>query len=387
MDPFCYIIKGVKKFILSLFLLISSLITLISCEPPSVFTDADLIISEIYFANEVYSDAIELYNVSEESLDLSEYHLAIYRTNVDSPTYEVHLEGNLESNECYIIASSLASEESKNIANLVSENYLNNGSYTIALYKGSSLMDIIGTIGMNYDYADGHSLVRKVDKLTGKNSFDPYDFIRYNPHNLDLLGNAMNTLSPEELLEGPKKDETYFSLPYSEDGLTGSGGIVKVSLNHNIDGDTTSFNYPSELLDLLAISNGHSMRYLNVNTPESTRTTDPWGRQASAFTSSLINANRNELYIQSAIGGALKENYHRLLGFVWAGDTLVNYALVLNGYSTLHPDEFRNMTYKGISYYSFMYNAELKAISEGLRVQGELDPYWDYENDVPLPMD
>lgn len=386
MDPFLLYNKRMQKLVLSSLLIISSLSLFTSCEPISEFTNSNLIISEIYFENEIYSDAIELSNISEENIDLSEYHLEIYRYNDSNPTYEIYLEGELAIDESYVIASSLASQESKNIAYMVSENYLNNGSYTIGLYKGNDLMDIIGKIGMNYDYAEGHSLVRKVDKLAGKNVFDPYDFIRYNPHNLSLLGNVDNTLSPEELLDGPKKDENYFTLPYSEDGFTGSGGIIKVSLDHNIDGDTTAFNYPYEILEMLDISNGHSMRYLNVNTPESTRTIEPWGRQASKFTSQLINAHANELYVQSAAGGALKETYGRLLGFVWAGDTLVNYALVLNGYSTLHPDEFKNVSYKGISYYSFMYNAELKAKKEGLRVQGEVDPYWDYENNSPLPM-
>lgn len=371
-----------KKLLLSI-LLFLPFGAMTGCTPTSIFTDSPLLISEIYFG-ELVSEAIELYNCSDDDIDLSNYSLDIYRNAEKEASYHIDLEGVLEPNHTYVIANSSASEEVINKADIITDQYRNNGVYPIVLKRGNTIMDVVGSIGYNVDYAYGHSLVRKVDHMQGKNVFDTYDFIRYNPLNIDLLGNATNTVTPDELLEGPKLDEKYFSYPYSSSSLLGGGGAVQVQLDHSIDGDTTSFIYPSYLLDELGIRQRTSMRYQNVDTPESTLEHDPWGKAASNFTMNLLYENINELYVQSCLGGALHETYGRLLGFVWAGDTLINYALVLNGYSYLLQNEFMEMSYKGISYYSFMYNAELLASRQGLKIHGELDPDWDYELDVPL---
>lgn len=116
-----------------------------------------------------------------------------------------------------------------------------------------------------------------------------------------------------------KLEEDYEGKDYYEDGI----GIATVV--QYVDGDTTIFR----------TLKGHkvTIRYVGIDTPESTYTVEPWGFAASNFTKeSLQNAT---IVLKTDNGKPGKDNLDttgkRCLAWVWANGRLVNLDLVEHG--------------------------------------------------------
>ncbi len=120
-----------------------------------------------------------------------------------------------------------------------------------------------------------------------------------------------------------------------------SEGIGELSLKMLIDGDTTHFESKSRLTA--------KVRYLGVDTPESTGKVEPWGKTAAKHTADLIN-NATVIVGQDKdmYGGTSEykvcatDGNLRQLGLIWvasvANPTLddfvcINLSLVQNGFS------------------------------------------------------
>lgn len=110
-------------------------------------------------------------------------------------------------------------------------------------------------------------------------------------------------------------------------------GIEEVTLNKTVDGDTIHVN----LHDGQVIS----LRFLAVDTPESTGQVQPWGHKASAFTSGKV-LNAKSIVIESDVTGegALPDSTgSRFLAWVWykTDDNSeyrnLNLELIQDGYS------------------------------------------------------
>ena len=100
---------------------------------------------------------------------------------------------------------------------------------------------------------------------------------------------------------------------------------IKVSVHSFVDGDTTHFNVPENLVE----SGILKARYLAINTPESTGKIEEWGKKASKFTreklsqatSIILESDDGNLNIDSTGG--------RYLMWVW--------------YRTSETEEYRNL--------------------------------------------
>jgi micrococcal nuclease len=139
-------------------------------------------------------------------------------------------------------------------------------------------------------------------------------------------------------------------------------GIGEVTLNKCVDGDTAYF-----------VDNGQhiKVRFLGVDTPESTAKLDPWGKAASHFTcEKLTNAHTIVLQREDEVMDSTGTRY---LGFVWYDGRLLNLELVEEAFTST----------KGLSgspYADTFYKAELKTQKTGRRFWGEKDPDYDYSN-------
>lgn len=159
-------------------------------------------------------------------------------------------------------------------------------------------------------------------------------------------------------------------------------GIEEVSLHLNIDGDTTHFLDKSG--DIIKI------RYLGINTPESTGKIAPWGRQASVFVKDKLTS-ANSIVIEANVVGTPPETDTtggRYLGYVWyqakEGDDyrLLNIEIIENcfSYFTGEPESLK--------YGSQMRDAYLDKSSKvdengaKFRVFGAKDPNFDYDTTV-----
>ena len=139
-------------------------------------------------------------------------------------------------------------------------------------------------------------------------------------------------------------------------------GIGVVTLIRAIDGDTAWFRDS-------VTQEEFKVRFLCINTTESTMKHDPWGKAASKFSSDILN-NAYIIVIESEPNNKM-DVYGRYLGYVWVNDELLNLKLVEEAYS---PAGSANSKYK-----EYFTEAMLHAQITGRRYYGEIDPNYDYE--------
>jgi len=140
-------------------------------------------------------------------------------------------------------------------------------------------------------------------------------------------------------------------------------GIGIVTLDRCVDGDTAIFKEGSTTF---------SVRFLGINTPESTYKFEPWGKPASTFTcDKLTNATT---IVLEADGTERTDGNGRYLSWVWYDGRLLNLEIVEEAYSKT----------KGVSdlkYESIFYQADFKTQPKERRVWGEDDDTFDYSLD------
>ncbi len=143
-------------------------------------------------------------------------------------------------------------------------------------------------------------------------------------------------------------------------------GIGEVKLVYSIDGDTARFIDPNSK----TMSENFSVRFLGINTPESTNIDEPWGHAASDFTKNRLE-NAKTIVLESE--GPRTETYGRYLAFVWVDGVLLNLELVQEAYT-------QSTLSSAFKYYKIMMETSMKARATGRRFFGEKDRYYDYEN-------
>lgn len=109
----------------------------------------------------------------------------------------------------------------------------------------------------------------------------------------------------------------------------------EVTVHNYVDGDTTHFNVPTEIVETGLLK----ARYLAVNTPESTGKIEEWGKKASSFTKEKLSG-ASSIVIESEDGNwNLDSTGGRHLVWVWympeGSDTYrnLNIELLQNGLS------------------------------------------------------
>ena len=341
------------------------------------------------------NQCIEIYNYTENEVNLKKYKIEIYGVK-DNIISTVNLSGKLAAKDCCVIVNSNASQELLEKADIKSDDLVFGGLEGIVLaYKGTRI-DVVGTIGKRNDMRD-RTLLRKVDMQEAKTKFDMYDYIIYDKDYFKYLGVYENSVTPEELLAGPKFISSYleedFMLKTDNASLLGGGGAVEVSLYKNVDGDTTYFIFPDELdiayfvkPDNIIYTNGKpstKVRYQDINTPETyTGNIEEWGWPAKLYTAQLQN-EADKIYVQSVLGDSLLCTFGRIMGYVFVekgnDSVCVNFMIIKMGYSRVAVSTKMDLKYKDVPYYGYMSNAMLYAEREGLGLHGDvLDPYWDY---------
>lgn len=107
---------------------------------------ADLFISE-YIEGSSNNKAIEIYNGTGASVDLSKYSVHTFANGSATATYTLNLSGTLEHNDVYVVYNASANTAIKAVGNVESNVTFYNGDDAIALLKEGVLIDIFGEIG------------------------------------------------------------------------------------------------------------------------------------------------------------------------------------------------------------------------------------------------
>lgn len=93
--------------------------------------------------------------------------------------------------------------------------------------------------------------------------------------------------------------------PESPSGLT-PGAMLPATVVRVVDGDTAVFQ--------LASGAREKVRFIGVNTPESTTKKEPYGKEASAYTASKLWVGRSVLLEKDV---EPRDRYGRLLAYIW----------------------------------------------------------------------
>jgi hypothetical protein len=118
-----------------------------------------------YIEGSSNNKAIEIYNGTGKTVDLSEYEIKLYFNGATSPLYTLKFEDVLlESGKTYVIAHSSAHDTITSIADKTSEDVKFNGDDAIGLYKNGELIDVFGIIGE--DPVHHGMLMKEVPQLT-----------------------------------------------------------------------------------------------------------------------------------------------------------------------------------------------------------------------------
>ena len=366
--------------------LLMLLLPLTCCEDSTNY-ERNLIFTEFCCGDIVDDRAVEIYNLSDVDVDLSKYSIAIYRHGSEKPSETIKLDGTLASKKTYVITYSDSNDSFKAKADLVSKDLMNNGTFSMSiLYKNKYVVDVLGDIGYSFDIAQYSDLVRKAEFFTPREKYAEYEWIRYPISTLSNLGNV-NCVDEQTLLKGPKLTQKDLDTPFCESSVMGNGGTIKASLSYSIDGDTSKINFGSKYSEY-GISGNLSVRYFGINTPEiahgQSDHADAYGNEARDYTENLIE-NAKSIVIQSIKDYSLHETYGRVLGYVWISNKtnpnpedyeLLSYKVVKEGlakvgFITRGDDYINSMTYLGISYVEYLYDAQNYAKINKLNIHSE----------------
>ncbi|HRG59481.1 MAG TPA: FG-GAP-like repeat-containing protein, partial [Bacteroidia bacterium] len=113
--------------------------------PPVLTTCGDLFISE-YIEGSSNNKAIEIYNPTSSTIDLSNYSIGVYSNGATSPSQTATLAGTIASNGVYVITHPSAVAAILNNADQTF-GFNFNGDDAIGLLKSGQLIDIVGKIG------------------------------------------------------------------------------------------------------------------------------------------------------------------------------------------------------------------------------------------------
>ena len=374
-----------------------------------IFTGSPLLFSKYFSAMYIIDNALEIYNISDYEVNLTGWTISIYPWDSLTAQFIIPLSGTIAPNDFFVIAN--AGAENPQLLAVVdqfSSDLRFNGRQAIVLrYQGDD-MDILGQFGNPVFYGQFVALFRKADKFFGKSEFNAYNFIMYleGEHgSFDYIKTFNHTIQTSEQLNfGPRITDEIRELPFvifENNQWLGGGGLLEVTLDRTVDGDTAFFTaknpgegFPDIVTNEQFGRKTVSVRYVFIDTPEFSVTGgyEPWGKPASNLMAEILyNARDNNLpiYIQTVYRGGIDGAFGRFLGLVWVDGELANFIMIRAGLSTLRPGEMagsgsmRNFHYMGVTWYGFFNNANLRAIQNGWGIFGELDPTWDYTNNRP----
>ena len=381
------------KKVIFLFINVISLLTLISCQTET----PNVVISKVFDATSTNNNVIELYNPSDEEVDLSKTEIRIYNngSTTEGGDHAIKLQGTLAPGSYYVLTGNNPSNN--NVVSQADQQHEAslpfNGNDVIELYYHNQKVDQFGLLGFDINFAVDLTMIRLGEKESYQASivYDPFNFIAYIPDLFDYIKNDDHEIKTlEQLYQGPQLEQRYLDMPYVDpnNAELGYGGAVVVNNTGVADGDTAYFQamngYP-----------GGSLRYFYLNTPEvdgGNVSAEPWGYVASKYNKEYLlhNPTSKTIHVQSIPGNSLQEGYGRNLGLVWVNGALSQFWIVAEGLSEDVGSQYQAydylLTYKHVPYLTFLRFAQQRAEENGWATKGfpsnpdgEKSPDWNYD--------
>ncbi|MFW2371911.1 MAG: lamin tail domain-containing protein [Gammaproteobacteria bacterium] len=121
------------------------MVALSFCLPGTVSANPDLYISE-YIEGSSYNKALEIYNATATTLELSSYEVQFYFNGSTTPGRTINLIGALASGDVFVIAHGSADAVILNQADQTTGGSWFNGNDALTLLNGGAVIDAIGFI-------------------------------------------------------------------------------------------------------------------------------------------------------------------------------------------------------------------------------------------------
>lgn len=109
---------------------------------------ADVFISE-YIEGSSNNKAIELYNSSDSSVDLTGYSIELYFNGNESSSFNVTLSGEIASNQTYVIGNSQAVDEIKLVSTITDGIGFNGDDGIVLKNSAGDILDVFGQLGVD----------------------------------------------------------------------------------------------------------------------------------------------------------------------------------------------------------------------------------------------
>lgn len=294
-----------------------------------------------YVEGKTTNKAIELSNLTSEDIDLSVYYLGIYANGSETITSEIPLTGTIPANGTFVIAASSSDEALLNMSDLTSDTLTFDGNDAIALtYYNDEIVDVVGRIGFGISGFVNRTMVRDESVLEPSATFTNANWNIYVADYIDALGT--HPVSYPETFTYLQSDTL---IPYDVDHPRGMALVEYVYAN---DGDTSTFT-PGFLGD-------DRVRFVGIDTTETGSGT--LATQATNYIRGIL-VPATEIYVQYDPSAGFKDTYGRHLGLVWADGVLVNYMMVLKGYSqNNYYDANETLVFENITLNQWFENAE-----------------------------
>ncbi|GAB3046403.1 5'-nucleotidase C-terminal domain-containing protein [Virgibacillus ainsalahensis] len=164
----------------------------------------DLFISE-YIEGSSFNKAIEIYNGTGDSVDLSDYQVELYSNGASEASQTLEMSGMLAHGDVFVLAHSNADEEILNQVDAENSAVINfNGDDAFSLKKNEELIDVLGLIGEGQDYAKDVTLVRDSSVTAPAQSYNETQWVEYTSNTFAYLGShIMDGVNPTDPPEEP----------------------------------------------------------------------------------------------------------------------------------------------------------------------------------------
>ncbi len=182
-----------------------------------------------------------------------------------------------------------------------------------------------------------------------------------------------NDPSSSEISNPELEDESAYEMPSLPDldfeGMTfKDDGYEIVEYKSLSDGDTANFKVGGMTM---------ACRFLAIDTPETSGNSglQPWALAAKAYTQNALE-NAEVIILEKDLESDIVDDYGRLLAWIWVDGKLLNYQLVEEGLAWV------KYLYGDYKYNPVMITLESKVQKTKVKIWGEDDPNYDYDDTV-----
>lgn len=341
----------------------------------NTFTDSDssLIISK--YGDSDINSIIELYNPTDQAIDLSDYHLVIYENASYEVTYRIDFGDDvLASGDTYLITSTATEPSVQRYADLRTDDLAFDGiNDTIQLrYKNGTYIDTIYQIGDRGSEMDNGIFIRRENVVSGNRTFTINQWSMFVPDYYEAIGTHPIEMDPMPRLT---QAQIYTLITNGFDHPLGGMDEVEVTTIH--DGDTAAF-YPG-------FEGAERVRFIGNDTPETSPTVvdepEPWGLEAKAFTQTILEYardNNKPIYIQSDPDIGYTEGYGRHLGLIWVdlGDDVLSIDIKDSAENVLFTEEFTGIILVNYLVVKYGFSADEYASTSTLEINNRYMYSW-----------